>query len=67
MEEKDAAIVGRKVNVVFDTSKPDGSLRKSADVTKLRKVIQGFSPQITLDEGLEDMVEHFQEKYLHAK
>jgi nucleoside-diphosphate-sugar epimerase len=61
--ERILAITGREAKVVFDTDKPEGAARKSADTTKLRKATQGFTPEITLDQGLEEMVECFREKY----
>lgn len=42
----------------FDTTKPEGATRKSADVEKLQRVT-GFTPQITLDEGLAEMITYF--------
>jgi len=54
----------RNPEVVFDTTKPEGAKRKSADVTKLREVTGGFTPQITLDEGLEEMIAYFRDQYL---
>ena len=57
---------GRNPKVVFDTTKPEGAERKSADVTKLREVTGGFTPQITLDEGLEEMISYFKEQYLQG-
>lgn len=53
-------ITGSSSRLVFDTTKPEGALRKAADVTKLRKVTHGFVPQITLEEGLGEMIECFQ-------
>lgn len=61
--EKILEITGKNLKVVFDTTKPEGALRKSADVTKLRKVTKGFAPQITLDEGLGEMIDYFKENY----
>jgi nucleoside-diphosphate-sugar epimerase len=55
---------GRNPKVVFDTTKPEGAKRKSADVNKLREVTGGFTPQITLDEGLEEMISYFRDEYL---
>lgn len=55
---------GRNPKVVFDTTKPEGAKRKSADVTKLKEVTGGFTPQITLDEGLEEMISYFKDQYL---
>jgi len=53
-------ITGSGSRLVFDTTKPEGAVRKGADVTKLRKVTNGFVPQITLEEGLGEMIECFQ-------
>jgi nucleoside-diphosphate-sugar epimerase len=39
-------------------TKPEGATRKSADVEKLQRVT-GFTPQITLDEGLAEMITYF--------
>lgn len=50
----------RRPQVIFDASKPEGASRKSADVTKLRRVTGGFSPRITLDEGLPETIGYFQ-------
>lgn len=57
---------GRNPKVVFDTTKPEGAKRKSADVAKLREVTGGFTPQITLDKGLEEMISYFRDQYLHG-
>lgn len=61
--ERILKITGRNVKLVFDTTKPKGATRKSADVTKLREVTHGFTPQITLDEGLEEMIEYFRDAF----
>jgi hypothetical protein len=48
---------------VFDTIKPEGAARKSADVTKLRKVTHGLTLKITLDEGLEGMIQYLKDSF----
>ncbi len=63
LAERILEITGKKVDLLFDTSKPEGATRKSADVTKLRKVTHGFTPQITLDEGLEEMINYFRDSF----
>jgi len=47
---------GLRKPVVFDTSKPEGCLRKAADMTKFRKVVQGFLPQTDLRAELLEML-----------
>jgi nucleoside-diphosphate-sugar epimerase len=64
LAERILQITGSKARLVFDASKPEGAARKSADVTKLRFVTGGFTPRVTLDEGLTDMVEYFKGKFL---
>lgn len=46
-----------KGELEFDTSKPDGTMRKLLDVTKIRTL--GWSPEITLDQGLSRTIEFF--------
>jgi len=56
--ERILKITGRNPQVIFDTAKPEGAARKAADVSKLRAVTGGFTPQITLDEGLIEMISY---------
>lgn len=65
--ERILKITGKNVKVVFDTTKPEGAARKAADVTKLREVTHGFTPQITLDEGLKEMIEYFRHKFFAGR
>ncbi len=50
---------GKNVEVQFDTSKPDGPLRRSADTTKAFQKI-GFRSQMPLREGLKNCIEWYQ-------
>ncbi len=54
-------VTGKKPKAFFDTSKPDGYQRRSADVTLLKK-ITGFIPSIPLEEGIHEMVEYLENK-----
>ena len=45
-------LTGREVNVVFDTSCPEGYPRRAADVTKLRKVAGDSFPASLWKRGL---------------
>jgi GDP-L-fucose synthase len=58
MAEKIAAKVGYRGKLVWDTKMPDGMLRKCLDVTKLHAL--GFTPSITLDEGIEQVIQDYQ-------
>lgn len=44
------AIVGHEGEIIWDTSKPDGTPRKLMDSTRIRKC--GWQPKITLNEGV---------------
>ena len=45
-------LVGFKGEILFDPSKPDGTMRKVTDVSLLRSF--GFTPKVSLDEGLRE-------------
>ena len=45
-----SSIVGYKGEIIWDTSKPDGTPRKLLDITKLRKM--GWSSKTNLDKGI---------------
>ncbi len=59
--ERIVRLSGKKVRLTYDTTKPEGATRKSADVKKLHGVT-GFTPQITLDDGLAEMIDYFREQ-----
>lgn len=52
-------IVGFKGEVVFDASKPDGTPRKLLDINKIKSL--GWSPKISLEEGLKRSIEWYKE------
>ncbi|MUK29477.1 NAD-dependent epimerase/dehydratase family protein [Aliivibrio fischeri] len=52
-----ARVVGYQGDIVFDTSKPDGTPRKLMDVSRLAKL--GWRASITLEKGLEDTYQWF--------
>jgi GDP-L-fucose synthase len=45
-----AAVVGLEIEILFDTSKPDGTPRKLLDSTRLQKL--GWKPRISLKDGI---------------
>ena len=42
-------------NILWDSSKPDGLLKKCMDVSRMNAL--GFAPQINLQQGIEEMIE----------
>lgn len=54
--------VGYEGNLVFDSTKPDGTPRKLMDVTKLHNL--GWKHQIELEQGIKLAYEDFMEKHI---
>lgn len=56
--------IAKKMNyrgeLVFDVSKPDGTMRKLLDVSKIKSL--GWSPKVTLDEGLDRVISFYSER-----
>jgi GDP-L-fucose synthase len=57
LAQKVAAITGYKGRIVTDPSKPDGTLRKLMDVSRLAQM--GWSARIGLDQGLTETYQWF--------
>lgn len=53
-------LTGKNPEVFFDTTKPDGYSRRAADVTKLRRVTNGFVPSTPLEDGIREMIKECQ-------
>jgi len=54
--------VGYKGDLIFDTTKPDGTPRKLMDVSKIRKI--GWEMRISLQDGLKKTIQEFIEKVI---
>ncbi len=54
--------VGFAGSILWDTTKPDGMLKKCMDVTKMKDA--GYSPKVTIDEGIEQMIEFYHERII---
>jgi len=50
---------GFEGELVWDTSKPDGMLRKCMDVSRMKA--SGYMPKITLEEGVKKTIEEYKE------
>lgn len=59
-----AEIVGFNGEIIWDTSKPDGTPKKLMDVSKLEKL--GWKAQIPLRQGIESVYEIFKSEYNNA-
>lgn len=54
-----------KGEISFNTSYPDGTMKKLLDITKIKKL--GWKPEITLDQGLNQVIEHYRRIYKNGK
>ena len=54
-------IIGYSGEIVFDTTKPDGTFQKLMDSSKLNSL--GFKPKISLEEGIASVYQHYLQKY----
>ncbi len=57
LAHKIAQAAGFEGDILWDTSKPDGTPRKVLDVSRIRNL--GWSPQVTLDEGITSTIEWY--------
>ena len=58
--------VGFEGDVVWDSTKPDGQMRKGFDVNRMRTVLD-FECQTSLEEGLQHTINWFVENYESAR
>lgn len=54
-----AQVIGFEIDLVFDTTKPDGTPRKLLDTTRLQAL--GWKPQISLNDGIRQTYQWFLE------
>jgi GDP-L-fucose synthase len=59
LAEKVAEVTNFSGDIIWDTSRPDGTPRKVLDISKISKL--GWSPVITLDQGIASTVKWYQE------
>ena len=59
-----AKVVGIDAELVFDTSKPDGTPQKLLDISRLRQL--GWQPRITLEDGVRDAYQWFLRNFREA-
>jgi GDP-L-fucose synthase len=57
LAEKIAGIAGFKGEILWDSSKPDGTPRKLLDISRLKEI--SWSPKVSLDEGILRTIEWY--------
>lgn len=60
LAEKIALFTGYKGAINWDTSKPDGMLKKCLDVTKIKEL--GYSPKVSIEEGIKQMINIYKQQ-----
>lgn len=61
---KIAAICGFAGEIIWDSTKPDGTPRKVLDVSRLSEI--GWKPEISLDEGIASTVDWYRANYVEG-
>jgi nucleoside-diphosphate-sugar epimerase len=56
-------VAGVKPAIQFDTNKPEGRFRKCAEATRLRKVTDHYEPQMSLRDGVAEMIEWYKRSF----
>lgn len=54
-----ARLTGFKGKIEWDTTKPDGMMKKCMDVTLMKEM--GFEPKISLEEGIKHVIEEYKQ------
>jgi nucleoside-diphosphate-sugar epimerase len=56
-------VSGKHPKIEFDTSKPEGRFRKCADATRLRKITEAYVPRVSLQAGVEEMIDWYRRSF----
>lgn len=59
LAETVARLTGFKGKIEWDTTKPDGMMKKCMDVTRMKEM--GFEPRISLEEGIKHVIEEYKQ------
>ena len=59
LAETVARLTGFKGKIEWDTTKPDGMMKKCMDVTRMKGM--GFEPKISLEEGIKHVIEEYKQ------
>jgi nucleoside-diphosphate-sugar epimerase len=59
-------VAGVAPATVFDTTKPEGRFRKCADPTRLNSIAADYTPQVSLQSGIEEMVAWYYRSFPRA-
>lgn len=60
-----AELVNYRGKILWDSTKPDGMLRKCMDVSKMESL--GFKPSISIKQGIKEMIEMYKDQIKRAQ
>lgn len=58
-------LIDPSIEVVFDTSKPDGQMKKMFDITKMKEKLGGWEPKVDIYTGLKSTIEWYLQNYVN--
>jgi nucleoside-diphosphate-sugar epimerase len=59
-------VTDKSPQVIFDRTKPDGQARKASDATLLRSLTEGYTPHVSLRDGIADMIRWYERRFVRA-
>ena len=57
LSKKIASIIGYEGRILWDKSKPNGTMKKTLDISKIKKL--GWTPSVALDDGLKSTIDWY--------
>ena len=60
LAERIASAIGYKGKILWDKSKPDGTIRKRLDISRILSL--GWRPKINIDDGIRATIENYLEE-----
>lgn len=63
LAKKIAKIINFKGKIIFDSKKPDGTYQKLLNNNKILNL--GWEPKINLDDGIKEMINYYEKKYVN--
>lgn len=60
LANKIASIIGYGGRILWDTSKPNGTMRKTLDISKIKSL--GWTPKVNLEEGLNNTINWYKHR-----
>ena len=65
LSEKVALYTGYKGQIIWDTSKPDGTPQKKLDISRIKKL--GWRPKIEIDSGIKSTINIYKSKFTNEE